>query len=116
MNVLVNKNAPLLRGGGDKLKNFVVVSVVSVVVVVVVAVVVCCGDIDIDIDIIIDRTLLLYEYSYTVISSSSLSSLLRLVLLFLWERFFSSKFKDRGENNVKKKHACLASIIQNGIH
>ena len=110
MNVLVNKNAPLLRGGGDKLKNFVVVSVVSVVVVV------CCGDIDIDIDIIIDRTLLLYEYSYTVISSSSLSSLLRLVLLFLWERFFSSKFKDRGENNVKKKHACLASIIQNGIH
>lgn len=50
MNVLVNKNAPLLRGGGDKLKYFVVVSVV---------VVVCCGDIDIDIDIIIDRTLLL---------------------------------------------------------
>lgn len=83
MNVLVNKNAPLLRGGGDKLKHFVVVSVVSVV---------CCGDIDIDIDIIIDRTLLLYEYSYTVISSSSLSSLLRLVLLFLWESFFSSKF------------------------
>ena len=60
MNVLVNKNAPLLRGGGDKLKNFVVVSV-SVVVVVV-----CCGDIDIgiDIDIIIDRTLLLIIYSY----------------------------------------------------
>ena len=57
MNVLVNKNAPLLRGGGDKLKNFVVVSVVSVVVVVVV---VCCGDIDIDIDIIIDRTLIYY--------------------------------------------------------
>ena len=108
MNVLVNKNAPFLRGGGDKLTYFVVVSVVVVVV--------CCGDIDIDIDIIIDRTLLLYEYSYTVISSSSLSSLLRLVLLFLWERFFSSKFKDRGENNVKKKHACLASIIQNGIH
>ena len=53
MNVLVNKNAPLLRGGGDKLKYFVVVSVVSVVVV-------CCGDIDIDIDIdiIIDRTLI----------------------------------------------------------
>ena len=51
MNVLVNKNAPLLRGGGDKLKNFVVVSVV---------VVVCCGDIDIDIDIIIDRTLIYY--------------------------------------------------------
>ena len=55
MNVLVNKNAPFLRGGGDKLKYFVVVSVVVVVVVVVV----CCGDIDIDIDIIIDRTLLL---------------------------------------------------------
>lgn len=55
MNVLVNKNAPLLRGGGDKLKYFVVVSVVSVVVV-------CCGDIDIDIDIdiIIDRTLIYY--------------------------------------------------------
>ena len=52
MNVLVNKNAPFLRGGGDKVKNFVV----SVVVVVVV---VCCGDIDIDIDIIIDRTLIL---------------------------------------------------------
>ena len=55
MNVLVNKNAPFLRGGGDKLKYFVVVSV-SVVVVVVV----CCGDIDIDIDIIIDRTLIYY--------------------------------------------------------
>lgn len=55
MNVLVNKNAPFLRGGGDKLKYFVVVSVVSVVVVVV-----CCGDIDIDIDIIIDRTLKIY--------------------------------------------------------
>ena len=54
MNVLVNKNAPFLRGGGDKLKYFVVVSVVSVVV--------CCGDIDIDIDIdiIIDRTLIYY--------------------------------------------------------
>ena len=53
MNVLVNKNAPLLRGGGDKLKYFVVVSV---------SVVVCCGDIDIDIDIdiIIDRTLIYY--------------------------------------------------------
>ena len=53
MNVLVNKNAPFLRGGGDKLKYFVVVSVV---------VVVCCGDIDIDIDIdiIIDRTLIYY--------------------------------------------------------
>ena len=50
MNVLVNKNAPFLRGGGDKLKYFVVVSVV------------CCGDIDIDIDIdiIIDRTLIYY--------------------------------------------------------
>lgn len=58
MNVLVNKNAPFLRGGGDKLKHFVVVSVVSVVVVVVV----CCGDIDIDIDIIIDRTLIYYQY------------------------------------------------------
>lgn len=58
MNVLVNKNAPFLRGGGDKLKHFVVVSVVSVVV--------CCGDIDIDIDIdiIIDRTLLLIINSY----------------------------------------------------
>ena len=57
MNVLVNKNAPFLRGGGDKLKHFVVVSVVSVV---------CCGDIDIDIDIdiIIDRTLLLIINSY----------------------------------------------------
>jgi hypothetical protein len=55
VNVLVNKNAPLLRGGGDKLKHFVVVSVVSVV---------CCGDIDIDIDIdiIIDRTLIYYQY------------------------------------------------------
>ena len=55
MNVLVNKNAPFLRGGGDKLKYFVVVSV-SVVSVV------CCGDIDIDIDIdiIIDRTLIYY--------------------------------------------------------
>ena len=55
MNVLVNKNAPFLRGGGDKLKYFVVVSVVVVVVV-------CCGDIDIDIDIdiIIDRTLIYY--------------------------------------------------------
>ena len=55
MNVLVNKNAPFLRGGGDKLKHFVDVSVVSVV---------CCGDIDIDIDIdvdiIIDRTLIYY--------------------------------------------------------
>jgi len=55
VNVLVNKNAPFLRGGGDKLKHFVVVSVVSVV---------CCGDIDIDIDIdddiIIDRTLIYY--------------------------------------------------------
>jgi len=53
VNVLVNKNAPLLRGGGDKLKYFVVVSV---------SVVVCCGDIDIDIDIdiIIDRTLIYY--------------------------------------------------------
>jgi len=50
VNVLVNKNAPLLRGGGDKLKHFVVVSVVVSVV--------CCGDIDIDIDIIIDRTLI----------------------------------------------------------
>ena len=56
MNVLVNKNAPFLRGGGDKLKHFVVVSVVVVVVVVVV----CCVDIDIDIDIIIDRTLIYY--------------------------------------------------------
>lgn len=55
MNVLVNKNAPFLRGGGDKLKHFVVVSVV---------VVVCCGDIDIDIDIVIDRTLLLIINSY----------------------------------------------------
>lgn len=53
MNVLVNKNAPFLRGGGDKLTYFVVVSVV---------VVVCCGDIDIDIDIIIDRTLIYYQY------------------------------------------------------
>ena len=53
MNVLVNKNAPFLRGGGDKLKHFVVVSVVVVVVV-------CCVDIDIDIDIIIDRTLIYY--------------------------------------------------------
>ena len=57
MNVLVNKNAPFLRGGGDKLKHFVVV---SVVVVVVVGVVVCCVDIDIDIVIIIDRTLIYY--------------------------------------------------------
>ena len=58
MNVLVNKNAPFLRGGGDKLKYFVVL--VSVLVVVVVVSVVCCGDIDIDIDIIIDRTLIYY--------------------------------------------------------
>ena len=55
MNVLVLNNAPLFCGGGDKLKHFVVVSVVSVV---------CCGDIDIDIDIdiIIDRTLIYYQY------------------------------------------------------
>lgn len=55
MNVLVNKNAPFLRGGGDTLKYFVVVFVVFVV---------CCGDIDIDIDIdiIIDRTLIYYQY------------------------------------------------------
>ena len=107
MNVLVNKNAPLLRGGGDKLKNFVVVSV-SVVVVV------CCGDIDIgidiDIDIIIDRTLLLIVYSY---------------IFFVFFSFMccffggikgvcvSSKFEQR--RTKLKKHACLASIIQNGI-
>ena len=102
MNVLVNKNAPLLRGGGDKLKNFVVVSVVSVVVVV------CCGDIDID--IIIDRTLLLIVYSY---------------IFFVFFSFMccffggikgvcvSSKFEQR--RTKLKKHACLASIIQNGI-
>lgn len=64
MNVLVNKNAPFLRGGGDKLKYFVVVSVVSVVVVVV-----CCGDIAID--IIIDRTL---KYTTNTVKISSLSS------------------------------------------
>ena len=81
MNVLVNKNAPFLRGGGDKLKHFVVVSVVSVVV--------CCGDIDIDIDIIIDRTLILLIQLYLLC--------LLLVLLFLWKRFVSSKFEQRGE-------------------
>jgi len=48
VNVLVNKNAPFLRGGGDKVKYFVVV--VSVVVVVVADDVdgfcgCCCGDI-----------------------------------------------------------------------
>ena len=102
MNVLVNKNAPFLRGGGDKLKYFVVVSV-SVVVVVVV----CCGDIDIDIDIIIDRTLLLIINSYIFF-----------VFFFSFCCFFFcgkvclQNFKE----NVKKKHACLASIIQNGIH
>ena len=105
MNVLVNKNAPLLRGGGDKLKNFVVVSV-SVVVVV------CCGDIDIDIDIdiIIDRTLLLIVYSYIFFAFFSFMCC-----------FFggmkgvcvSSKFEQR--RTKLKKHACLASIIQNGI-
>ena len=102
MNVLVNKNAPLLRGGGDTLKHFVVVSVVSVV---------CCGDIDIDIDIdiIIDRTLLLIVYSYIFFVFFSLCC------------FFggikgvcvSSKFEQR--RTKLKKHACLASIIQNGI-
>ena len=77
MNVLVNKNAPLLRGGGDKLKYFVVVSVVSVVVV-------CCGDIDIDIDIdiIIDRTLI-YYFNTVKISSLSSSSSSRCVVVFV---------------------------------
>ena len=75
MNVLVNKNAPFLRGGGDKLKCFVVVSVVSVVVVVV-----CCGDIDID--IIIDRTLK-YTTNTVKISSLSSSSSSRCVVVFV---------------------------------
>ena len=104
MNVLVNKNAPLLRGGGDKLKNFVVVSV-SVVVVVV-----CCGDIDIDIDIdiIIDRTLLLIIYSYIFFVFFSF------MCCFLVEKVcVSSKFEQR--RTKLQKHACLASIIQNGI-
>ena len=82
MNVLVNKNAPLLRGGGDKLKNFVV----SVVVVVV-----CCGDIDIDIDIIIDRTLLLIIYSYIFFVFFSLCC------FFVEKVCVSSKFEQRGE-------------------
>ena len=75
MNVLVNKNAPLLRGGGDTLKHFVVVSVVSVV---------CCGDIDIDIDIdiIIDRTLI-YYFNTVKISSLSSSSSSRCVVVFV---------------------------------
>ena len=71
MNVLVNKNAPFLRGGGDKLKYFVVVSVV---------VVVCCGDIDID--IIIDRTLK-YTTNTVKISSLSSSSSSRCVVVFV---------------------------------
>ena len=75
MNVLVNKNAPFLRGGGDKLKYFVVVSVVSVVVVVV-----CCGDIAID--IIIDRTLK-YTTNTVKISSLSSSSSSRCVVVFV---------------------------------
>jgi len=75
VNVLVNKNAPFLRGGGDKLKYFVVVSV-SVVVVVVV----CCGDIDID--IIIDRTLK-YTTNTVKISSLSSSSSSRCVVVFV---------------------------------
>ena len=95
MNVLVNKNAPLLRGGGDKLKNFVVVSV-SVVVV-------CCGDIDIDIDIdiIIDRTLLLIVYSYIFFVFSFMCC------FFLWKRFCASKF---GEN--KLKNTCLRRLFK----
>jgi hypothetical protein len=104
VNVLVNKNAPFLRGGGDKLKYFVVVSVVSVVVVVV-----CCGDIDIDIDIIIDRTLLLLiinSYIFFVFFFS-------FCCFFFCGKVCLQNFK---KENVKKKHACLASIIQNGIH
>ena len=76
MNVLVNKNAPFLRGGGDKLKYFVVVSVVSVVVVVV-----CCGDIDID--IIIDRTLKYTTNTVKISSLSSSSSSSRCVVVFV---------------------------------
>ena len=75
MNVLVNKDVPFLRGGGDKLKYFVVVSVVSVVVVVV-----CCGDIAID--IIIDRTLK-YTTNTVKISSLSSSSSSRCVVVFV---------------------------------
>ena len=90
MNVLVNKNAPLLRGGGDKLKNFVVVSV-SVVVVVV-----CCGniDIDIDIDIIIDRTLLLIIYSYIFFVFFSF-----MCCFFLWKRFVFPQNLNKGEQS-----------------
>ena len=94
MNVLVNKNAPLLRGGGDKLKNFVVVSVVSVVVVV------CCGDIDIDIDIIIDRTLLLLiinSYIFFVFFFS-------FCCFFFVEKFVFKTLKENVKKNTHVSH------------